>query len=479
VRSSSCQSGRLGRETSDRVLPVVDDLSAVNDPPGRSRNWLSLTPLALISLVVLLRTLMIEVSPLGVTTTPRYSAPTPGEEDLFPSPYPGRVPEPSGIAYLDHAASTPMRPEAIAAMTPFLAVHSGNPSGGHGSARVTKTALEEARETVAEICGCRPQEVVFTGGGSEGDNLAVKGAAWALRAADPALDGVVTTGIEHKAVLGACDRLEREGFRVVRAPATPDGVVDLDVLGRSLGVRTAVVSVMLVNNETGVRQPLPEIARLVHELAPRAVLHTDAVQAPQWLDVAEHTREVQLVALSGHKFGGPKGVGALIVRDGTALIPLIEGGGHEQGRRAGTQNVAGIVAFATALRVTHERRTEETARIAALRDELEHGLATKVPGFSVNGEPALRVAGLLHCTFEGVEAETLLIALDQHGVMAASGSACSSGAIDPSHVLLAMGMPRGRALTSVRFSLGYASTTADIDTALSVVPEVVAKLRTA
>ena len=203
------------------------------------------------------------------------------------------------------------------------------------------------------------------------------------------------------------------------------------------------------------------------------------MQAPQWLDVAEHTREVSLIAISGHKFGGPKGVGALIVREGTDLVPLIEGGGHEQGRRAGTQNVAGIVAFATALRITHERRAEETARIAALRDELEHGLAAKVPGFSVNGAPALRVAGLLHCTFDGVEAETMLIALDQHGVMAASGSACSSGAIDPSHVLLAMGMPRERALASVRFSLGYASTPADIEAALAVVPEVVAKLRTA
>ena len=372
-----------------------------------------------------------------------------------------------------------MRPEAIAAMTPFLADHPGNPSGGHGSARATKTALEQARETVAAVCGCRPQEVVFTGGGSEGDNLAVKGAAWARRAADVTLDGVVTSGIEHKAVLGACERLEHEGFRVVRAPAGRNGVVDLDALGPALDATTAVVSVMLVNNETGVRQPLAEIARLVRERAPNAVLHTDAVQAPQWLDLAEHTAGVELIALSGHKFGGPKGVGALIVRDGTTLVPLIEGGGHEQGRRAGTQNVPGIVAFATALRITHEQRARETARIAALRDELEQGLSMKVSGFGINGDPELRVSGLLHCTFAGVEAETLLIALDQHGVMAASGSACSSGAIDPSHVLLAMGMPRDRALASVRFSLGYASTAGDIEAALTIVPEVVAKLRAA
>ncbi len=383
------------------------------------------------------------------------------------------------LVYLDHAASTPMRPEAIAAMTPFLADNPGNPSGAHRAARATKTALEEAREEVASVCGCRPYEVVFTGAGSESDNLAVKGAARAARANDPALDGIVTSGIEHKAVLGACDRLEREGFRVVRVPARDDGVVDVDALTGAVDERTAVVSLMLVNNETGVRQPVAEIARIVRDRAPRAVVHTDAIQAPQWLDVAVDTADIPLIAISGHKFGGPKGVGALIVREGTALVPLVEGGGHERGLRAGTQNVAGIVAFATALRITHERRASESARIGAWRDDLERGLAAHVPGFRVNGASGLRVAGILHCTFDDVEAETLLVALDQQGIMAASGSACSSGAVDPSHVLLAMGMPRDRALSSVRFSLGYASTRADVDTALAVVPEVVAKLRAA
>jgi cysteine desulfurase len=383
------------------------------------------------------------------------------------------------LVYLDHAASTPMRPEAIAAMTPFLADHPGNPSGGHGAARATKTALEEAREAVAAVCGCRPDEVVFTGGGSEGDNLAIKGSAWAARTHAPDLDGIVTTGIEHKAVLGACDRLAREGFRVARIGATADGVVDVDALADAVDEHTAVVSVMLVNNETGTRQPVDEIARIVRARAPHAVVHTDGVQAPQWLDIAAATVGVDLVALSGHKFGGPKGVGALVVRDGIELVPLIEGGGHEHGRRAGTQNVAGIVALATALRVTHEQRADETARIAGLRDELERGLSAQIDGFTVNGAGGLRVAGLLHCTFDDVEAETLLVALDRQGIMAASGSACSSGAVDPSHVLLAMGMPRDRALSSVRFSLGYASTRADIDRALAIIPEVVAKLRVA
>ncbi|MDQ1383490.1 MAG: cysteine desulfurase [Actinomycetota bacterium] len=370
-----------------------------------------------------------------------------------------------------------MRPEAIAAMVPFLAEHPGNPSGAHGASRAAKTALEEARESVAALCGCTPHEIVFTGSGSEADNLAIKGAAWAARARDGGLDRIVTSGVEHKAVLGACERLEREGFRVTRVGASTAGIVDLEALAGAVDEHTGLVSVMLVNNETGVRQPVDEIACLVRERAPGAVLHTDAIQAPQWIDFAPVVSEVPLVALSGHKFGGPKGVGALIVRDGIPLVPLVDGGGHERGLRAGTQNVAGIVAFAAALRITHDRRAEETARIAVLRDALERGFADQIPGFAVNGTPDARVAGILHCTFDDVEAETLLVALDQQGVMAASGSACSSGAVDPSHVLLSMGMPRRRALSSVRFSLGYASTGNDVDAALAIVPEVVAKLR--
>jgi cysteine desulfurase len=371
-------------------------------------------------------------------------------------------------AYLDHAASTPMRPEAIAAMLPFLAEHPGNPSGSHAASRATKTALEEAREIVAECCAARPDEVIFTGGGSEADNLAIKGAAWARRE-QPA--NVVTTGIEHKAVLGPVERLARDGWDVRIVSARASGAVDLDALVAAVDAHTALVSVMTVNNETGVVQPLAAI----RERAPHAVLHTDAIQAPQWLDLRVATRAADLVALSGHKFGGPKGVGALIVRNKTALLPLLEGGGHEFGLRAGTQNVAGIVAFATALQVTDARRVEENERIRLLRHRLETGLRTQIDPIVVNGEGC--VAGVVHCTVPGVEAETLLVALDQEGICAASGSACSSGAVDPSHVLLAMGMTHERALSSVRFSLGWASTETDIDEALRVIPEVVAKLR--
>ena len=382
------------------------------------------------------------------------------------------------MAYLDHAASTPMRPEAIEAMEPFLSRHAANPSGGHAGSRAAKNALEEARERVAALLGARPEEIVFTGGGSEGDNLAVKGAAWAAFDRD-GTDGVVTTGIEHKAVLGAVDRLRRQGARVAVVPATLAGTVDLDRLASALDDRTAVVSVMLVNNETGIVQPLDEVAALVRERAPRAVLHTDAVQAPQWLDLGAAAAGADLVAISGHKFGGPKGVGALVRRAGVELVPLVEGGGHEWGLRAGTQNVAGIVALAAALATTHEQREHEITRIATLRDRLERGLLAAIPDAVVNGDPNRRVGGLLHIGFPGVEAETLLVALDVEGVEAASGSACSSGAIDPSHVLVAMGLDSPAARSSVRFSLGYASVDADVDAALTVVPRAVAGLRAA
>lgn len=370
-----------------------------------------------------------------------------------------------------------MRAGAINAMRPFLAEHPGNPSGSHAASRATKSALEEAREQVAEVLGGAPNEVVFTGGGSEGDNLAVKGAAHAARARDARLDGVVTTAFEHKAVLGAAHRLVHEGFRVHEIAATPDGVVRVDALAEVLDDRTAVVSVMLVNNETGIVQPIDAIAEIVRERAPNAVLHTDAVQAPQWLDLRTATRGADLVAISGHKFGGPKGVGALLVRDGVTLEPLIEGGGHELDRRAGTQNVAGIVALAAALGETDRHRAEERERIAVLRDRLEAGLVAKLEGVHVNGDPARRVEGLLHLAFDGLEAEELLVALDAAGVCAASGSACTSGAIEPSHVLTAMQMDPARARASVRFSLGWASTDSDVDDALPIVVDAVQRLR--
>jgi cysteine desulfurase len=371
-----------------------------------------------------------------------------------------------------------MRPEAIAAMEPFLRGTFGNPSGGHAAARAAKTALETAREEVAELLGARPAEVVFTAGGTEADNLAVKGSARRARAAGRG-DGVVTTAFEHKGVLASCDRLAAEGFRVAEVPVPATGVVDIDRLLAAVDHDTVVVSVMLVNNEVGTIQPLDEIVARVRAHAPDAVVHTDAVQAVPWLDVARAAAEVDLVAISAHKFGGPKGAGALVVRNGLALEPLIEGGGQERGLRSGTSNVAGAVAMAAALRATADAREADVTRISRLRDRLVDGLVAAVPDTFENGARAAKVAGNAHVGFRGVEAETLLVALDQAGVCAAAGSSCSSGATEPSHVLAAMGVDRSDALSSIRLSLGFDSTDDDIDVALEVVPAAVARLRRA
>ncbi len=371
-----------------------------------------------------------------------------------------------------------MRGEAIAAMEPFLAAEFGNPSGGHRAAIAAKTALEEAREEVAHLLGAAPADVVVTGGGTEGDNLAIKGAARAARAGG-AGDGVVTACFEHKGVLASCDRLEADGFRVTRVGAGLDGVVDLDALAHALDDRTVVVSLMLVNNEVGTVQPLDEAVALVRKRAPRAVVHTDAVQAVPWVDVARLAATADLVVISAHKFGGPKGVGALIVRPGVELEPLIEGGGQERGLRSGTSNVAGAAAMAAALRVTTETRAVDCSRIAPLRDRLLDGLLATVPDAFENGDRRHKVAGNAHVGFRGVEAEALLVLLDSQGVYAAAGSSCSSGATEPSHVLAAMGVPRADALASVRLSLGFASTDADVDAALAAVPRAVAQLRVA
>jgi cysteine desulfurase len=354
----------------------------------------------------------------------------------------------------------------------------GNPSGGHAVARRAKTALEGAREQVATALGCGAADLVFTSGGTEAANLAVKGAARAARARD-GRDRVVTTAFEHKAVLASCDRLASEGFRVRRVGVGADGVVDLDELADSLDERTAVVSVMLVNNEIGTVQPLAEVAALVRRRAPRAVLHTDAVQAVPWLDVATAAAPADLVSVSAHKFGGPKGAGALVVRDGARVQPSVEGGGQEAGFRSGTPDVMGLLGMAAALRATVRDRAADVVRVAAMRDRLVAGLLASVPDVFVNGDPACKVAGNCNVGFRRVEAEALLVALDRSGVSAAAGSSCSSGAAEASHVLLAIGRSREEALASIRLSLGFATEESDVVRALEVVPQAVERLRAA
>jgi cysteine desulfurase len=371
-----------------------------------------------------------------------------------------------------------MRPEAIEAMTPFLAGCFANPSGGHAAARAAKSALEDARETVATLLGADAGEVVVTAGGTEADNLALLGAARAARARG-AGNGVVTCAFEHKAVLAAAEHLEREGFSVRRIPATRGGLVDLDALAEAVDASTVAVSVMLVNNEVGTIQPLDDVAGIVRERAPAAVLHTDAVQAVPWIDVAAAAAPADLVSISAHKFGGPKGTGALVVRGGLPVEPLLEGGGQERGRRAGTVNVAGAVAMAAALRATADARDADVTRVGCLRDRLLVGLGDLVDGLVVNGDPRHKVAGSCHVGIPGVDAELLLVALDRLGVYAAAGSSCSSGAAEPSHVLLAMGVPVELARCSIRLSLGYASKEVDVDRALAAIPEAVGMLRRA
>lgn len=372
----------------------------------------------------------------------------------------------ASLVYLDHAATTPLRPEALAAMMPFLTEEFGNPSGSHAVARRARAAIEEAREVVAACLGAQPGEVVFTGGGTEADNLAIAGVCAAAGGLP------VCTAVEHHAVLHPCRHL---GGRVVGV--RPTGVVDLDALADALDDRVAVVSVMLANNEVGVIQPLEAVADVVRERAPRAVLHTDAVQAVPWVDVARLASGAQLISVSAHKFGGPKGVGALVVREGTPLAPILHGGGQERDRRSGTHNVAGIVGMAAALRATVAERAEVAARVARLRDRLADRVLAAVPGARETGERSAKVAGNCHLVLPGVESEALLVLLDEAGVCASAGSACASGALEPSHVLAAMGIPPEEARGALRLSLGRTTTTSDVDRAVEAVVAAVGRLR--
>lgn len=359
-----------------------------------------------------------------------------------------------------------MRPEAVEAMLPHLTERFGNPSGSHAVSREAKKALEEARDVVAAALGASPGEIVFTGGGTEADNLAVIGA----HAARPGT--VICSAVEHHGVLHATDAV---GGRTT--PVRPDGVIDLDALADTLGPDTSIVAVMLANNEVGTIQPLADVAAVVRDRAPNAVIVTDAVQAFPWLDVATQAAPADLVAISAHKFGGPKGVGALVVRQGVMIKPIIHGGGQERDRRSGTYNVAGIVAMAAAMQATVAERDQDVARAGRLRDRLADGLLARIDGAAETGDRADKVAGNCHLTFEGVEAEALLVLLDGAGVYASAGSACTSGAVEPSHVLEAMGVPRSRSLGALRLSLGPTTTDADVDLALDVVPVAVARLR--
>jgi len=373
--------------------------------------------------------------------------------------------------YLDHAASTPMRAEAIEAMTPYLDHMYANPSGSHRFAREARKALDEARDLVAETLGCKPGEVVFTSGGTEGDNHAILGAIRRL-------GGVaVCPAAEHHAVLHCVEHVNGVVVRVNNV-----GTVDLEDLQRVLEAATeeqpiTVVSVMAVNNEVGSITPMRDVARIVRKYAPNAILHTDAVQAACWLDLREITPLVDALSLSAHKFGGPKGVGVTVIKTGKNLEPLIFGGGQERDRRSGTHNVSGIIATAKALEVTDKTRDEESARVTKLRDRLVDEICAQVDGVLETVPREHRVPGVAHICFSGLENEALLFLLDQADVYASAASACASGAMEPSHVLEAMGVERSWSNGALRLSLGHTTTDAEIDLAVSAIVSAVNQLR--
>ncbi len=376
------------------------------------------------------------------------------------------------MIYLDHNATTPLDPQALEAMLPWLRERWGNPSSPHRFGHDARAAVEAARQRIAGCVGCQPSELVFCSSGTESDNLALRGAARALRHRG---DHIVTTAIEHHAVLHTCRALAREGFRVTFLPVDPDGVVDLDALQASLGPETILVSVMHANNDTGVVQPVEEVAALARERG--VTFHTDAVQSAGKLAVRPGELGADLVTFSAHKLYGPKGVAALYVRAGTPLTPVTTGGAHERGLRAGTENVAGIVGFAEAAARAFDGLAAECPRVGALRDRLEEQVLATVPGVRVNGAAATRVPNTSSLSFQGIDGESIVLGLDVRGFCASTGSACSTGDPEPSHVLLAMGLSAREAQGSIRLSLGRATREEDVEATVAALAETVRQLR--
>ena len=377
------------------------------------------------------------------------------------------------IIYLDNAASTPIRPEAIDAMTAVLSDCYGNPSGAHKMAREARRLIDDARDTLSHGLGCDPKEIIFTAGGTEADNLAIFGIQGSR-------DGTILASVtDHHAVIAPVEQLEGKFIQV-----NESGLLDLDHLAHLLDENVALVSVGLVNGETGIIQDLEPIAEIVRSKAPKALIHTDAVQAFPWLDVASLAQSADLISIAGHKFGSPKGVGALVVRNGIEISPMQLGGGQELGIRSGTQNTAAIVAMAAAAEVTVMERELTVERVAKMRDVLADNLQgipqSYETGVSLHNGIADRshkIAGSCHFCFEGIESEALLYMLEQENILASAASSCSSGAQDPSHVLAAMGYSRNLAGGSLRLSHGHATTWEDVDVAMKAVPKFIENLR--
>ena len=371
--------------------------------------------------------------------------------------------------YLDNNATTPVLPEVLEAMRPYFGEHFGNASSIHRHGQETRAAVERARDSVASLLGCKAAEIVFTSGGTESDNLAISGLT-------SEGDHIITSSIEHHAVLHACRHLEEIGSEVTYVPVDGRSVVDPDDVRRALRPNTKLISIMMANNETGVLQPVEEIGKIAAEAD--VYFHSDAVQAAAKVRIDVKTIGCDALSISGHKIHAPQGVGALYVRKGTHLQPLFYGGQHERSRRAGTENVPGIVALGKAAELaTQSLERGDDKKMSAWRDRLQQGILAQVEEAVVNGEGAPRVPNTSNISFDYVEGESMVISLDLKGLAVSTGAACSSGAIEPSHVLTAMGLRADRARGSIRFSLGKQNTSDDIDLALALVPEAVARLR--
>jgi cysteine desulfurase len=383
--------------------------------------------------------------------------------------------------YLDFNATTPVEPEVLDAMLPYFSGEFANAASIHTPGQRARAAVEAAREQVAALIGARPQEIVFTSGGTESDNHAIFGVVGqALLPVSSSRDAnsvphIITTAIEHEAVLNACQALEKEGVRVTYLPTDREGQIDLDQLRRAIRPETILITIMHANNELGTVQPLEEIGRIAKEAD--VYFHTDAVQSAGKIPIDVNALQIDLLSLSGHKLYAPKGIGALYIRSGTRLRQLLYGGHHQRGFRPGTENVAGIVGLGKAAEIAQRSLAEDARGISTLRDKLQQGLLQRVPQSRVNAGAARRTPNTTNLIFPGIEGEALLIALDLRGLACSTGAACSSGAVEPSHVLTAIGLPPEEARASLRFSLGRHTTPADIDFALNVVPAAVSQLR--
>lgn len=374
--------------------------------------------------------------------------------------------------YMDNNATTAVRPEVMEAMLPFFREHFGNPSSVHWAGRETGAALQAAREKVARLINCDPAEIVFTSCGSEGDNLAIKGVADARRDRG---NHIITTEVEHPAVLAACKFLEKQGFEVTYLPVDGQGMLDVDALEAAITDKTILISVMWANNETGTLFPIEQIGAVARKH--KICFHTDAVQAIGRVPVDVEKAQVDLLAISGHKIGAPKGVGALYVRKGVRLTPLVHGGHQERNRRAGTHNMPGIVGLGTACEIAAADLQNTADRLRRLRDRLEQGLLAAIPESQVNGHPSQRLPNTLNISFNYIEGEAVLLFLDMQGIAASSGSACMSDSFGQSHVIDAMGVDPMMANSAIRFGLGYDNTEADVDQVLEILPGIVKKLR--